>query len=59
MQLKGHLLETEIITHHIVTKEFIGKTKVKQHQMVHNALGGRMGNEPHALALNTSAPMRN
>ena len=43
---------------HIVTKEFIGKTKVKQHQMVYNALGGRMGNELHALALNTSAPMK-
>ena len=43
---------------HIVTKEFIGKTKIKQHQMVYNALGGRMGNELHALALNTSAPMK-
>ena len=43
---------------HIVTKEFIGKTKVKQHQMVYNALGGRMGNELHALALNTSAPTK-
>ena len=43
---------------HIVTKEFIGKTKVKQHQMVYNALGGRMGNELHALALNTSVPMK-
>ena len=41
---------------HIETKQFEGKTKVKQHQMVYNALGGRMGNELHALALNTSIP---
>ena len=41
---------------YIETREFIGKTKVKQHQMVYDALGGRMGNELHALALNTSVP---
>ena len=33
-----------------------GKTRVQQHQMVYNAMGGRMGKELHALALNTSAP---
>ena len=43
---------------HIVTKEFIGKSKVRQHQMVYNALEGRMGNELHALALNTSLPKK-
>ena len=32
-----------------------GKTRVQQHQMVYNAMGGRMGKELHALALNTSA----
>ena len=41
---------------YIETKEFVGKTKIKQHQMVYAALGGRMGNELHALALNTSTP---
>ena len=41
----------------IETKEFIGKTKVKQHQMVYQALEGKMGNELHALALNTSIPI--
>ena len=35
---------------------FKGKTKVQQHQMVYNALRGRMGNELHALALQTSVP---
>jgi stress-induced morphogen len=29
---------------------------VQQHQMVYKALGGRMGGELHALALQTSAP---
>ena len=35
---------------------FRGKTRVQQHQMVYQALRGRMGNELHALALQTSAP---
>jgi hypothetical protein len=33
-----------------------GKSRVQQHQMVYQALRGRMGNELHALALQTSAP---
>jgi stress-induced morphogen len=40
----------------IVTEEFRGKSRVQQHQMVYNAMGGRVGKELHALALNTSAP---
>ncbi len=40
----------------IIAEEFRGKTRVQQHQMVYNAMGSRMGNELHALALNTSAP---
>ena len=35
---------------------FKGKTRVQQHQMVYNALQGRMGNELHALALQTTVP---
>jgi stress-induced morphogen len=35
---------------------FRGKTRVQQHQMVYQALRGRMGNELHALALQTGAP---
>ena len=41
---------------YIESKEFIDKSKVQQHQLVYRALGGRMGNELHALALNTSIP---
>ena len=35
---------------------FKGKSRVQQHQLVYQALQGRMGNELHALALQTSAP---
>ena len=40
----------------VVSKEFIGKNRVKQHQMVYNALQGKMGNQLHALALQTNSP---
>lgn len=41
---------------HVISKEFDGKTRVKQHQMVYESLQGRMGNELHAMALQTSVP---
>ena len=41
---------------HVVSKAFAGKTRVQQHQMVYQALQGRMGGTLHALALQTSAP---
>jgi len=41
---------------YITSTAFRGKTRVQQHQMVYEALQGRMGNELHALALQTSAP---
>ena len=41
---------------HVVADAFAGKTRVQQHQMVYQALQGRMGEELHALALQTSAP---
>jgi stress-induced morphogen len=40
----------------VVSAAFKGKTRVQQHQMVYHALQGRMGNELHALALQTSVP---
>ncbi len=39
----------------IVSAAFAGIPRVRQHQMVYRALGGRMGGELHALALETSA----
>lgn len=41
---------------HVVSAAFKGKTRVQQHQLVYDALKGRMGGELHALALQTSAP---
>ena len=35
---------------------FAGKTRVQQHQMVYQALDGRMGDQLHALALQTNIP---
>jgi stress-induced morphogen len=41
---------------HVVAAAFKGKSRVQQHQMVYQALQGKMGNELHALALQTSIP---
>ncbi len=40
----------------VTTPAFEGKTRIQQHQMVYEALQGRMGEELHALALQTSVP---
>ncbi|MBA5777696.1 BolA family transcriptional regulator [Stappia sp. F7233] len=40
----------------VVSQAFVGKSRVQQHQMVFQALKGKMGGELHALALQTSAP---
>ena len=39
---------------HVVSPSFKGKTRVQQHKMVYDALGGRMGGQLHALALTTA-----
>jgi stress-induced morphogen len=41
---------------HVISATFKGKTRVQQHQLVYQALKGRMGNELHAMALQTSTP---
>ncbi|MBT3532694.1 MAG: BolA family transcriptional regulator [Rhodospirillaceae bacterium] len=40
----------------VVSAEFEGKSRVQQHQMVYQALQGRMGGQLHALALQTAVP---
>ncbi|MBC7158862.1 MAG: BolA family transcriptional regulator [Porphyrobacter sp.] len=40
----------------VTTPAFAGKSRVQQHKMVYDALGGRMGGELHALQLTTCAP---
>ena len=40
----------------VVSGSFAGMPRVKQHQAVYAALGGRMGGVLHALQLTTAAP---
>jgi stress-induced morphogen len=40
----------------IVSASFAGMSRVRQHQLVYKALGGRMGGELHALQLETAVP---
>jgi stress-induced morphogen len=40
----------------VVAEAFRGIPRVKQHQLVYEALGGRMGGVLHALQLSTAAP---
>ena len=40
----------------VESASFKGKSRVQQHQIVYQALGGRMGGELHALQLTTIAP---
>tara|TARA_Y100000590_G_scaffold326970_1_gene371149 strand:- start:9322 stop:9552 length:231 start_codon:yes stop_codon:yes gene_type:complete len=37
----------------VISKLFIGKSKIEQHKMVYESLEGKMGNELHALKLIT------
>ena len=41
---------------HVVSSAFAGKSRVQQHKLVYDALGGRMGGELHALQLTTALP---
>ena len=40
----------------VVSAQFAGMPRVRQHQLVYKALGGRMGGELHALQLETAVP---
>jgi stress-induced morphogen len=40
----------------VVSETFRGLPRVRQHQRVYEALGGRMGGVLHALQLTTAAP---
>ena len=37
----------------VISKSFVGKSKIEQHKMVYDSLKGKMGNELHALKLKT------
>ncbi len=40
----------------VVSRSFAGLSRVRQHQAVYSALGGRVGGELHALQLETAVP---
>ena len=40
----------------VTSPSFAGMSRVRQHQLVYRALGGRMGGELHALQLETAVP---
>jgi stress-induced morphogen len=40
---------------YVVSPSFKGLSRIQQHQLVYKALQGRMGNELHALALQTAS----
>ena len=40
----------------VISCSFAGMNRVRQHQAVYAALGGRMGGELHALQLETAVP---
>jgi stress-induced morphogen len=43
---------------YVESRAFVGKTRVQQHQMVYDALQGRVGGVLHALALSTAIPQK-
>ena len=53
LELKDMAGDNNHYSARIISKTFNGKSKIKQHKMVYEALKGKMGNELHALALTT------
>jgi stress-induced morphogen len=41
----------------VVSESFRGQSRIKQHQAVYAALGGKMGGVLHALQLTTAVPV--
>jgi len=40
----------------VISRSFEGMSRIRQHQAVYSALGGRAGGELHALQLETAVP---
>jgi len=56
VQLKDLVGDNDHWAAHVVSAAFKGKSRVQQHQMVYDALGGQMGGALHALQLTTALP---
>ncbi|MBA2127328.1 BolA family transcriptional regulator [Hyphomicrobium methylovorum] len=55
VQLKDLAGDNDHWAAHVISPSFKGKSRVQQHQMVYDALGGRVGGVLHALQLTTAA----
>jgi acid stress-induced BolA-like protein IbaG/YrbA len=53
LEVKGDGAHFEAV---IVSPQFAGLTRVRQHQLVYQALGERMREEIHALSMKTFSP---
>lgn len=53
LEVKGDGAHFEAV---IVSPQFAGLTRVRQHQLVYQALGDRMREEIHALSMKTFSP---
>ena len=53
LEVKGDGAHFEAV---IVSPQFAGLPRVRQHQLVYAALGGRMREEIHALSMKTFSP---
>lgn len=56
IELKDLVGDSDHFSAVITSKAFKGKTRIQQHQMVYDALQGRMGTQLHALSLKTLVP---
>ncbi len=56
IELKALIADNNHFEVTITTKAFREKTRIQQHQMVYEALQGRMGTELHALSIKTQTP---
>lgn len=57
LQLKDLAGDGDHYAVHVTSSAFISKSRVQQHQMVYEALGGRVGGQLHALSIQTSIPL--
>lgn len=56
VELKDLMGDNDHFAATITSIAFQGKTPIQQHQMVYDALQGRMGTTLHALSLKTQTP---
>ncbi len=56
IELKDLVGDSDHFSATVTSKAFKGKTRIQQHQMVYEALQGRMGTQLHALSLKTLIP---